>query len=94
MPSIENHVRFCVKEFGKENEELCYMVNSWMDAPSRELGGRHRLLRHDVFMTWQTLLIEHGYWKVKLSPEDVERARDGSININNYGFTFSPPFYT
>ena len=85
MPSIEKHVKFCVKEFGKENEELCYMVNSWMDAPSRELGGRHRILRHDLFLTWQMLLIEHGYWKVKLSPEDVERARDGSINIDNYG---------
>ena len=56
MPSVENHVRFCVKEFGKENEELCYMVNGWMDAPSRELGDRHRILRHDIFLTWQMLL--------------------------------------
>lgn len=51
MPSIEQHVRFCVKVFGKQNRELCYMVNSWMDAPSRELGMAHRRTRHDFLVT-------------------------------------------
>jgi tetratricopeptide (TPR) repeat protein len=48
LPTIEAHVRFCVRDFGEENRELCYMVNSWMDAPSRELGMAHRRVRHDV----------------------------------------------
>lgn len=47
MPNIENHVRFCVRDFGKQNSELCYSVNSWVDAPSRELGRTHRVKRHD-----------------------------------------------
>ena len=49
MPSIENHVKFCVRDFGEENRELCYMVNSWIDAPSRELGRTHRKKRHDFW---------------------------------------------
>ena len=51
MPSVENHVRFCVKVFGEENRELCYMINSWMDAPSRELGTTHRIERHHLVLT-------------------------------------------
>jgi len=51
MPSVENHVRFCVQAFGEENRELCYMINSWIDAPSRELGGDHRVTRHDIGFT-------------------------------------------
>jgi hypothetical protein len=37
MPNIESPVQFCARDFGKENSELCYMINSWMDAPSRKL---------------------------------------------------------
>ncbi|NIO38536.1 hypothetical protein GTO27_12695 [Candidatus Bathyarchaeota archaeon] len=83
MPSVENHVKFCVKEFGEENRELCYMVNSWMDAPSRELGGRHRIVRHDLLNTWQTLLMEHSCYENKMSFEDLMRLKDGLLRIDN-----------
>jgi len=83
MPSVENHVRFCVKEFGEENRKLCYMVNSWMDAPSRELGGKHRIVRHDLLHTWQTLLMEHRCYENKMSFEDIKRLREGFMSIDN-----------
>lgn len=51
MPNVEEHVKFCVHAFGEENRELCYMVNSWMDAPSRTMGGDHRITRHDINYT-------------------------------------------
>lgn len=51
MPSIEKHVEYCIKAFGRNNEALCYQVNSWMDAPSRNLGSGHRVLRHDLEQT-------------------------------------------
>lgn len=51
MPIVDEHVRFCVKRFGKEYEELCYMVNSWMDAPSVDMGPSHRRSRHDYVST-------------------------------------------
>ena len=37
--------------FWQENRELCYMVNSWMDAPSRDMGKAHRQVRHDPDLT-------------------------------------------
>jgi len=51
MPSIEKHVQYCVEEFGKENEALCYQINSWMDAPSRKMGSKHRVARHELERT-------------------------------------------
>lgn len=51
MPTVENHVLFCVRDFGEENRELCYMINSWMDAPSRDRGAAHRKTRHDPLHT-------------------------------------------
>ena len=51
LPTTENHVRLCVKEFGEKNRELCCMVNSWMDAPSRDIGKLHRRKRHDPVFT-------------------------------------------
>jgi len=83
MPSVENHVSFCVKEFGEENRELCYMVNSWMDAPSRELGSKHRIVRHDLLRTWQRLLIEHRCCENKMSFEDTKRLSDGLMSIDH-----------
>jgi hypothetical protein len=51
MPNVQEHVRFCVRDFGEKNRELCYMVNSWMDAPSRTEGGYHRTSRHNSIAT-------------------------------------------
>jgi len=48
LPNVENHVKFCVKVFGEANRELCYIVNSWMDAPSRKSGKAHRAFRHNT----------------------------------------------
>ena len=67
MPSVEKHVEYCVKNFGRENEALCYQVNSWMDAPSRDLGSRHRILRHDLERTILMAIIEF------LSKEEYEK---------------------
>ena len=39
----------CLKKFGQQNSETCYEVNSWIDAPARELGRVHRRKRHDPF---------------------------------------------
>ena len=53
MPNNERHVELSLKKFGKENEELIVMINSWIDAPVRRLGRRHRRSRHklpDVIM--------------------------------------------
>lgn len=58
MPAVEKHVEYCVKAFGKENEALCYQVNSWMDAPVRRLGSRHRVERHALHFTILTVLTE------------------------------------
>jgi len=51
MPSVESHVKECVKALGEEHRHLCYMVNSWMDAPSRNVGAAHRVYRHDPVNT-------------------------------------------
>ena len=51
IPSVESHVKQCVKALGEEYRELCYMVNSWMDAPSRSAGAAHRIYRHDPINT-------------------------------------------
>jgi len=51
MPSVESHVKECVKVLGEEHRDLCYMVNSWMDAPSRRVGAAHRVYRHDPVNT-------------------------------------------
>jgi hypothetical protein len=51
LVDVENHVTLCVKKFGEENRELCYMVNSWMDGPARDLGQASRFVRHDVNRT-------------------------------------------
>ena len=67
MPSVEKHVEYCVKNFGRENEALCYQVNSWMDAPSRDLGSRHRILRHELERTILMAIIEF------LSKEEYEK---------------------
>ncbi|RLI42359.1 hypothetical protein DRO69_10455 [Candidatus Bathyarchaeota archaeon] len=67
MPSVEKHVEYCVKNFGRENEALCYQVNSWMDAPSRDVGSRHRIFRHDLERTILMAIIEF------LSKEEYEK---------------------
>ena len=57
LPNIEEHVRFCVRDFGVENRELCYMVNSWIDAPVRTHGSYHRAQRHSVATPFEVCLI-------------------------------------
>ena len=47
MPSFKEHKRSCV-EYGID-EEVCEIVNRWMDKPSRYIPGcRHRELRHRI----------------------------------------------
>jgi len=57
MPNNERHVELSIKKLGKEHEELIVMINSWIDAPVRRLGRRHRRSRHnrDVIMDACTL---------------------------------------
>jgi hypothetical protein len=62
MPSIEKHAQFCVKQFGKENEYLCYRVNSWIDSPVRREGRYHRYSRHDWKRTPIEALVEFLPW--------------------------------
>jgi len=52
MPNNERHVELSIKKLGKEHEELIVCINSWIDAPVRRLGRRHRRSRHnrDVIM--------------------------------------------
>lgn len=75
MPNIEEHVKFCVRVFGEENRELCYMVNGWMDSPSRELGTDHRLKRHDYISTPLEACEIYGDGKAQPTPKNILIAR-------------------
>jgi len=75
LPNIEEHVKFCIQTFGEENRELCYMVNSWVDAPSRELGMDHRLKRHDVVNTPLEACEFYGDGKIQPTPKNILIAR-------------------
>jgi len=82
MPNIEQHVSFCVSDFGAENSELCYMVNSWMDAPIRTRGSYHRASRHNELTTpFEACSIygrqEHG----RNLQEHSNRARSGRCRL-------------
>jgi len=61
--------------FGEENRELCYMVNSWIDAPSRELGTDHRLKRHDYISTPSEACEIYGDGKAQPTPKNILIAR-------------------
>jgi hypothetical protein len=78
LPTIEAHVRFCVRDFGEENRELCYMVNSWMDAPSRELGMAHRRVRHDVLEAPILACTVYGD-----ATKETDYSRDRSIYVDS-----------
>jgi hypothetical protein len=75
LPNIEEHVKFCVRVFGEENRELCYMVNGWMDSPSRELGTDHRLKRHDYIGTPLEACEIYGDGKAQPTPKNILIAR-------------------
>jgi hypothetical protein len=51
LPDVEDHVTLCLKKFGEENRELCYLVNTWMNDPSQYEGTTLARVRHDVNRT-------------------------------------------